>query len=284
MKETPTAAASKARVTISFLLFLTAFFIIKQSCEEIIECSKTTNDSVSKRLRAAKTVVGTGANKVLVVNYVGGIRESLFRELKEHDIKIIFRSLNPDPEEAKEAERCVADIIVATGFDEGGTLPDMTLGTFSIVPLIVDAVDHVPVMAAGGISNSRAFNAVMALGAEGAYCGTAFLMSKESRMAENVKQAVLKANAKDLLLFRTMPAYYHSLPGALANKLVEMDRAGATNEELGKTMGGFANLRKGMLDGDMENGYVSVGNGISDIHEIKSAKDIIDEMTKDYCK
>ena len=155
MKETPTAAASKARVTISFLLFLTAFFIIKQSCEEIIECSKTTNDSVSKRLRAAKKVVGTGANKVLVVNYVGGIRESLFRELKEHDIKIIFRSLNPDPEEAKEAERCGADIIVATGFDEGGTLPDMTLGTFSIVPLIVDAVDHVPVMAAGGIYSAR---------------------------------------------------------------------------------------------------------------------------------
>lgn len=109
-------------------------------------------------------------------------------------------------------------------------------------------------------------------------------MSKESRMAENVKQAVLKANAKDLLLFRTMPAYYRSLPGALANKLVEMDKSGATNEELGKMMGGFANLQKGMLDGDMENGYVSVGNGISDIHEIKSAKEIIDEMTNDYCK
>ena len=222
--------------------------------------------------------------RVPVVTYVGGIREALFKELKEHDIKIIFRSLNPDPEEAKEAERCGADIIVATGFDEGGTLPDMTLGTFSIVPLIVDAVDHVPVMAAGGIYSARSFNSIMALGAEGAYCGTAFLMSKESRMAENVKQAVLKANAKDLLLFRRMPAYYRSLPGALANKLVEMDKSGATNEELGKMMGGFANLRKGMLDGDMENGYVSVGNGISDIHEIKSAKDIIDEMTKDYCK
>ena len=222
--------------------------------------------------------------KVPVVTYVGGIREVLIRELKEHDIKIIYRSLNPSPDEAREAERCGADIIVATGFDEGGTLPNMTLGTFSIVPLIVDAVEHVPVMAAGGIYSARSFNSIMALGAEGAYCGTAFLMSKESRMAENVKQAVLKANAKDLLLFRTMPAYYRSLPGALANKLVEMDKSGATNEELGKMMGGFANLRKGMLDGDMENGYVSVGNGISDIHEIKSAKDIIDEMTKDYCK
>ena len=54
---------------------------------------------------------------------------------------------------------CGADIIVATGFDEGGTLPNMTLGTFSIVPLIVDAVEHVPVMAAGGIYSARSFKA-----------------------------------------------------------------------------------------------------------------------------
>ena len=111
---------------------------------------------------------------------------------------------------------------------------------------------------------------------------TAFLMSEESRMAQNVKEAVLKANAKDLLLFRTVPAYYRSLPGALANKFVGMDRAGATNEELGKAMGGFANLRKGMLEGDMENGYVSVGHAISFIHEIKSSAQIIADMTQDW--
>ena len=220
--------------------------------------------------------------KVPVVTYVGGIKPGLFSELKEHGIKIIFRSLNPSPDEAQKAEQYGADIIVATGFDEGGTLPDMTIGTFSIVPLIVDAVKHTPVMAAGGIYDNRTFNAVLALGAEGAYCGTAILMSKESRMAENVKQAVLSANAKDLLLFRTMPAYYRSLSGELANKLVEMDKAGATNEEIGRMMGGFANLRKGMLDGDMNEGYVSVGNGISFIHEIKSAAQIIADMTKDY--
>ena len=84
-------------------------------------------------------------------------------------------------------------------------------------------------MAAGGIADSRAFNAVFALGAEGVYCGTAFLMSKESRMAENVKQAALSSNAFDLMLFRTLPAYYRSLPGKLANELVAMDKAGATN-------------------------------------------------------
>ena len=138
------------------------------------------------------------------------------------------------------------------------------------------------VMAAGGIYDRRSFNAALALGAEGVYCGTAFLMSEESRMAANVKSAVLKANAKDLLIFRTIPAYYRSLPGALANKLVEMDKAGATNEELGKTMGGFANLRKGMLEGDMENGYVSVGHAISFIHEVKTVAQIIADMTQDW--
>ena len=219
--------------------------------------------------------------KVPVVTYVGDVKKELFDEIKSHSIKFVYRSLNPSPAEAAFAEECGADIVVATGFDEGGTLPNMTLGTFSIVPLIVDAVKSVPVMAAGGIYDRRSFNAALALGAEGVYCGTAFLMSEESRMAANVKEAVLKANAKDLLLFRTIPAYYRSLPGALANKLVEMDRAGATNEELGKAMGGFANLRKGMLEGDMEGGYVSVGHAISFIHEIKSAAQIIADMTQD---
>ena len=101
-------------------------------------------------------------------------------------------------------------------------------------------------------------------------------------MAQNVKDAVLAADAKDLLLFRTIPAYYRSLPGRLAEELVAMDRAGATNEELGRKMGGFANLRRGMLEGDMEGGYVSLGNGISHMHAIRSCAEIIDELTTNY--
>ena len=158
--------------------------------------------------------------KVPVVTFVEEVHADIFKEFKKRGIKIVYRSLNPSPENAKAAEDAGADIIVATGFDEGGTLPNMVLGTFSIVPLIVDAVKHTPVMAADGIADNRAFNAALALGAEGVYCGIAFLMSKESRMAENVKQAILKSNARDLLLFHTIPAYYRSLPGILANELL----------------------------------------------------------------
>ena len=220
--------------------------------------------------------------RVPVVTFVGEPDEAMFREFKAHGIKIVYRSLNPTPKNAREAEKFGADIIVATGFDEGGTLPSAVLGTFSIVPLIVDAVDHTPVMASGGITDNRGFKAALALGAEGVYCGSAFLMSRESRMADNVKQAVLSANALDLLLFRTIPAYYRSLPGELANELVAMDKAGASNDELGRKMGGFTNLRVGMLEGDMNKGYVSVGNGISFIHEILSVQQIIDNLTKDF--
>ena len=64
--------------------------------------------------------------------------------------------------------------------------------------------------------------------------------------------------------------------------VVHVNKAGATNEELGRKMGGFANLCIGMLEGDLDKGYVSVGNGISHIHEIKSCADIIAELTRNW--
>ena len=81
--------------------------------------------------------------------------------------------------------------------DEGGTLPNHNIGTFSIVPLIVDSV-KIPVMAAGGITDRRTFNAAFALGAEGVFCGTLFLSAKEARAAQNVKEMILKTNAADM--------------------------------------------------------------------------------------
>ena len=89
--------------------------------------------------------------KVPVVTFVGEPDEKMFRDFKEHDIKIVYRSLNPTPENARLAEKYGADIIVATGFDEGGTLPDKVLGTFSIVPLIADSVEHTSVQNHTGV-------------------------------------------------------------------------------------------------------------------------------------
>ncbi|AHG85279.1 2-nitropropane dioxygenase NPD [Bibersteinia trehalosi USDA-ARS-USMARC-190] len=207
----------------------------------------------------------------------GAIIPSLFDELKQAGIKILYRDLNPSPENTRQAEQAGADIIVATGFDEGGTLPGKALGTFSIVPLIADSTT-LPVMAAGGVSDRRSAKAALALGAEGVFAGSLFLSSVESRMHDSVKQQLVEANGLDLLLFRTLPDYYRSLPGKFAENLVAMDKAGASNEELGKAMGGLRGLRIGMLEGNSDEGYVSLGTGIGAIKAVKSVADIVDEL------
>ncbi|AYM01901.1 NAD(P)H-dependent flavin oxidoreductase [Levilactobacillus yiduensis] len=214
-----------------------------------------------------------------VVSYVGPVIPELFTKLHENDIKIVYRYITPTIENAREAEANGADIIVATGFDEGGTVPERTIGTLSIVPMIADAVD-VPVMAAGGITDARTAKAVMDLGAEGVYCGTAFLASEESRLADNIKRAMLTANAEDLLMYRTLPAFYRSLPGEVPNHLVELDQQGATKEAIFTAGNRYDGMRQGMLFGDLSKGFASFGLGISNIHAIEPVQTIVDRLAE----
>ena len=221
---------------------------------------------------AVKVVVYTGYGD-------GTIIPALFDELKAAGITIIYRDINPTPENTREAERAGADIIVATGFDEGGTLPGTILGTFSIVPLIADAVEKVPVLAAGGIVDKRTARAAHALGAEGVFAGSVFISTEESRVPSALKDKIVAANGLDLSLFRTLPDYYRSLPGTRTTTLVAMDKAGASKEELANTMGGLRGLRVGMLEGNTDDGYVSLGTGIGGIRKVASVAAVVEQLT-----
>jgi NAD(P)H-dependent flavin oxidoreductase YrpB (nitropropane dioxygenase family) len=214
---------------------------------------------------------------VVLVNDV--LDERIFKPLKENNIKIVYRPLTPTIENAKAAEEFGIDVYVATGFDEGGTVPERVIGTFSIVPMIVDAI-NTPVMAAGGIGDVRGVRAAFALGAEGVFAGSVFIPTKENPAAENVKQMIEDATAEDLLMFRTLPAYYRSLPTKLANKLLEMDKQGVSREEIAKMMGN--GMRIGMLEGNTDDGYISVGTGITPIKEIRTVKEVIDALMQDF--
>ena len=209
------------------------------------------------------------------------IAEDIIKELKAHDVTVVYRQISITPDIARKAEKAGADIIVATGMDEGGTLPGHNIGTFSIVPLIVDSV-KIPVMAAGGITDRRTFNAAFALGAEGVYCGTLFLSSTEARTSPNVKEMILKTNATDMDFFRTIPYYYRSIPTPLSQKLVQMDKELKTREEISNAMHPMRNMKFGMLDGQIDVGYVSVGLGVSMIHSIRACKEIIDDISQDF--
>ncbi|EBM1830876.1 LysR family transcriptional regulator [Salmonella enterica] len=114
--------------------------------------------------------------------------------------------------------------------------------------------------------------------AEGVFAGSVFIGTEESRVPQSVKDKIINANGLDLLLFRTLPDYYRSLPGKLADKLVSMDKAGASNEELAQTMGGLRGLRIGMLEGNTDEGYIALGTGIGNIRSIKSVAEVVNEL------
>ena len=106
--------------------------------------------------------------------------------------------------------------------------------------------------------------------------------STEARTASNVKEMILKTNATDMDFFRTLPYYYRSIPTPLSQKLVQMNKELKTREEIYNEMKPMRNMKFGMLDGQTDVGYISVGLGISMIHSIRSCKEIIDDITQDF--
>ncbi|WP_155286792.1 NAD(P)H-dependent flavin oxidoreductase [Lacticaseibacillus zhaodongensis] len=227
----------------------------------------------------------------VLLNSLGGVAGADFgvdpetmAVLKGHGIKTVVRSLQPSIEDAQAVEKQGADVYVATGFDEGGTLPGGEIGSFAIMPMIADAV-KIPVLLAGGIGDARTVNAAFALGAEGVYVGSRLIPTVENPAAENVKQLIVDSTAEDLTLFRTVPDYYRSLPTKLREQMIANDKQLPRDEAVkanGKLMGGTSGMRIGMLDGDLEHGYVSVGTGISMVHAIQPVQEVITDMMRDY--
>ena len=217
------------------------------------------------------------AERVPVVLDNGLLDPAIYAKFKQAGIKIICRLPNPNLTDALKAQKLGADILVLTGFDEGGTLPMKEVGSFNVLAEFVGKVD-LPIVLAGGIADKRSVQASILLGAEGVWIGTAFIATKECRASEKVKQWIVGATANDLLLFRTEPYYYRSLPTTLAKQCFEMSESGASRADIAKLMNAGTGMRLGMLEGDFDSGYVSVGNGISQINKIKSVKELIDEL------
>jgi len=181
---------------------------------------------------------------------------------------------------AKRLERIGVDAIIAEGLESGGHIGEIS--TMSLIPQIVDAVT-IPVIAAGGIADSRGFVAALALGAQGVQIGTRFVASLECIAHENYKTAILKA--KDRSTVVTGIATGHPVR-ILTNKFTReyeaMEKRGASPEEL-ETMG-TGKLRIAAREGDMDNGSVMIGQIAGMIRNVKSVEDIIQDIVGDIPK
>ena len=204
---------------------------------------------------------------------VGDADSIIFKKIKENGV-IIHRPLNPNSENMREAESLGVDLLVATGYDEGGVIPSQQIGTFSIVPAMVDSVS-IPVLAAGGINDKRGVKAAFALGASGVYIGTRFLLTKESPMSNKVKEQILKSKNQDMLLVAKQQRSLNTKIAVMLESKYKDLVTSNKNMEIIRENGG---MRSGMLEGDLENGIVSLNTSIEIIKNIPSVKDLIEEL------
>lgn len=213
---------------------------------------------------------------VLVLAAIGAIDADQIREWKEAGFKVIYRDMYPTVASAKAAEAAGVDILVATGCDEGGGMPVEATGTMVKTALMTEAV-NIPVLAAGGIVNEAMAKASACVGAEGAYAGTRFVLSKECRAAQATKEDVLNTGADDLIVLTEANGYlkWRCTPHKVAQKAVAENQKG----NLAPSTGSFY---FGMLKGDMEAGINTVSSAASLIKSIDSCEEIVNELARGY--
>ena len=216
--------------------------------------------------------------KVPVVTTGAGNPGKYVPALKEAGIKVM--PVVASVALAQRMERLGVEAVIAEGTESGGHVGEMT--TMALVPQVVDGVS-IPVVAAGGIASGRQMLAAYALGACGVQVGTCLLVSEECPVHQNYKQAVLDASDSDTIVTgRIGGTPVRVLKNRMAREYVRQERAGATKEELEVyTLG---SLRKAVFDGNVKEGSLMAGQVAGQLHEIRPAAVILEEMYTSFCQ
>lgn len=226
--------------------------------------------------------------------------DKLMTILAEEDVKIVFTSAgNPatwtgflkdkgitvvhvvsSVKFARKAEQAGVDAVVAEGFEAGGHNGREETTTFVLVPLVRDAIS-LPLLAAGGIANGRGILAAEALGAEGVQVGSRFVASLESSVHPNFKQKVVQAGEGDTMLTLKQITPVRLIKNKFFYQVEDAEKRGASVDEL-KALLGRARAKKGMFEGDLDEGELEIGQVAAAIHDIRPAADILHDMWNEY--
>lgn len=180
---------------------------------------------------------------------------------------------------AQKAEAAGVDAVIAEGFEAGGHNGREETTTLCLVPLIKASV-KIPVIAAGGISGGAAMAAVLCLGADGVQMGSRFAATQESSAHEGFKQEIVKAGdgATALTLKEITPV--RLLKNSFYSQVQQAYERGADKVAL-STLLGRGRAKKGMFEGDLDEGELEIGQVSAQINEIISAKDVVEQTIKE---
>jgi enoyl-[acyl-carrier protein] reductase II len=181
---------------------------------------------------------------------------------------------------ALKAQEAGVDAVVAEGFEAGGHNGREETTTFTLIPMVKKQL-NIPLIAAGGIATGRGMLAAMVLGADGVQVGSRFAASIESSAHQNFKNAIIDSKEGDTQLTLKELAPVRLIKNKFYNDIQELYKTNPSVEDL-KSLLGRARAKKGMFEGDLIEGELEIGQISGLFEDIKSAKDIIDEMIRDF--
>jgi enoyl-[acyl-carrier protein] reductase II len=181
---------------------------------------------------------------------------------------------------AKKAENAGADAVVAEGFEAGGHNGREQTTTICLVPVICESV-KIPVIAAGGIASGKSMLAAMVLGAEGVQIGTRFVMSEESSGHINFKNRIVNAHEGETILALKKLTPVRLIKNEFYKKVQEAENNRATIDELQDILG-KGRSKKGMFEGDLEEGELEIGQVAGSIKKIQPAGEIVGEIWNEF--
>lgn len=198
--------------------------------------------------------------------------------LKKHGITVVH--VVSSVKFALKAEQAGVDAVVAEGFEAGGHNGRDETTTLTLIPAVKEAI-CIPLIAAGGIATGNAMLAVMVLGADGVQVGSRFVASQEASSHLLFKQKVVEAKEGDTQLTLKELAPVRMLKNEFYKEVQEAYKKGATAEEL-KELLGKARAKRGMFEGDLDQGELEIGQVSAIIHDIKPAATIVTDMMKEF--
>lgn len=218
--------------------------------------------------------------KVPVVFSSAGNPGTWTSRLKEHGIKVVH--VVSSSKFALKAQEAGCDAVVAEGFEAGGHNGREETTTMVLVPAVCNVVT-IPVIAAGGIAGGRQMLAAMVLGAEGVQVGSRFVATPEASSHHHFKETVIntKEGGTQLSLKKLTPV--RLIKNKFFQEVQSAEEKGASVEELQNLLG-RGRAKKGMFDGNLEEGELEIGQVSALINEIKPAAEVVEEIWNDYQK
>ena len=218
--------------------------------------------------------------KVPIVFTSAGNPKTWTSILKNEGIKVVH--VVSSSKFAIKAQDAGCDAVVAEGFEAGGHNGREETTTMVLVPLVKEAV-NIPVISAGGIATGKQMLAAMVLGADGVQIGTRFVATHEASSHINFKKAVINAQEGDthLQLKKLVPV--RLLKNKFADIVFQAEQAGASTEIL-KEILGRARAKRGMFEGDVEEGELEIGQVSAAIKKVSSVQEVVVEILADFEK